>query len=280
MTSISGSYQPSLEPLAIEFVTNNQYALTEGRGQPKNLTEVEANKHLAAYGIAVVGGDFRSVDGFKLTETSAPIVTQYGDAPILPDFDGVVDNNSLAGRLGWMGEMGDGALMWMAMSELARTAMQDMTDSKSMKRAMANAKIEAKKTNIASTEKQIKHEREEAERAFNDAVIMAVVMCAISCAAACAGSVGSAISTAASSVSSVYGSYKTMHSKTEGPQRKADDARLKGMRWDQEAEMMDQMVEEAQNNYDESKELFKLALRILGEHYELQSQATQSITRG
>jgi hypothetical protein len=52
------------------------------------------------------------------------------------------------------------------------------------------------------------------------------------------------------------------------------------MRWEQQAEMMDQMVEEAQNNYEEAKELFKLALRILTEHYELQTQAIQTTTRG
>ena len=55
---------------------------------------------------------------------------------------------------------------------------------------------------------------------------------------------------------------------------------LEAMRWDMQAEMMDQMVEEAQSNYEESKELFKLAMRILSEHYELQSQATQTFTRG
>ena len=71
-----------------------------------------------------------------------------------------------------------------------------------------------------------------------------------------------------------------MASKTDGPQRKADDKELEAIRWEMNAEMMEQMVEESQSSYEESKELFKLALRILTEHYELASQATQTYTRG
>jgi hypothetical protein len=171
--------------------------------------------------------------------------------------------------------------MWMALSEMARTAMRDMKDAKDVKRAMQQGKIEGKKAQIKSTESQLEAEREEAARAFRDAVITAVIVCAISCAAAgVGGSAGSAISATANAVGQIYQAYQTNATKQEGPQRKADDARLKAMRWEQQAEMMDQMVEEAQNNYEEAKELFKLALRILTEHYELQTQAIQTTTRG
>ncbi len=272
--------------VGIEYVAPNQYAVTEPTGQgqgrvtAKSMTEAKVNSLLALYGLEATNGDFRSVDGFKVTaENSAPL-THFGDAPPLPNNPGVADNANLSNRLGWMMDSGDGALMWMALSEMARTAMRDMTDSKMVKHAMSSAKISAKKNQLDATEKKIEAQREEAERAFRDSVITAVIVCAIACAAAGAGSTGSAISACASSVGTVYQSYATMESKTDGPQREADDKELEAMRWDMQAEMMDQMVEEAQSNYEESKELFKLALRILTEHYELQTQATQTYTRG
>ena len=271
--------------VGVEYVNPDLYSVTEPTGQgqgkvTKTVSEAKVNEMLAAYGLSAANGNFQSVDGFTLNSTNSGAVTSFGGAPVLADNPGSADNANLSNRLGWLMDSGDGALMWMALSEMARTAMRDMSDSKQVKRAMSMAKIDAKKNQLDATEKKIEAQREEAERAFRDSVITAVVVCAIACAAACAGSAGSAISACASTVGSVYQSYANMESKTNGPQRDADDKELEAMRWDMQAEMMDQMVEEAQSNYEESKELFKLAMRILTEHYELQTQATQTFTRG
>lgn len=272
-------------PVSVEFVDPNEYSVTEATGQgqgkvTKSVSEAKVNEMLAGYGLTALNGSFQSVDGFNLNSTNSSAVTSFGGAPPLPDNPGGADNAMLSNRLGWLMDSGDGALMWMALSEMAKTAMRDMSDAKQVKRAMSKGKIDAKKNQLDATEKKIEAQREEAERAFRDSVITAVVVCAIACAAACAGSAGSAISACASTVGTVYQSYANMDSKTDGAQRDADDKELEAMRWDMQAEMMDQMVEEAQSNYEESKELFKLALRILTEHYELQSQATQTFTRG
>jgi len=219
-----------------------------------------------------------------------------GGAPPLPDVAGQIDDAGATWRVGWMSGSGDAALMWLAMSETARTAMRDMADAKSAKRAFQNAKVDGKKSQVACTEKQLEAERDEAERQFTDSVVTAVIVCAISYASTQVGQAGTegataatdsanqakqmAVANLATPIADVWSKYKTMESKQEGPQRQADEKRLEGMRWEQQAEMMDQMVEESQGNYDESKELFKLSLRILSEHYELRNQSTQALTRG
>jgi hypothetical protein len=71
-----------------------------------------------------------------------------------------------------------------------------------------------------------------------------------------------------------------MTSKGSGPQRRADEKKLQAMRWEQQSEMLDQVIEEASSNHEHAKELFKKALAIVTEHYELQTQATQTLTRG
>jgi hypothetical protein len=90
----------------------------------------------------------------------------------------------------------------------------------------------------------------------------------------------SAVNTASNAVAKVYEAYRDADSETDGPAQTADDAELQAAYAELNAEMMNQMVEESQNSYEESKELFKLALRILTEHYELAAQATQTFTRG
>jgi hypothetical protein len=284
MSSVGGA---GSTPVGIEYLaTEETYSVTaptgqgQGKVKAKTMSEANVNQLLAAYGLQANNGTFKSVDGFKVDATNASMVSSFGDAPPLPTTAGEADNAHLSDRLGWLKDSGDGALMWMALSELARTAMRDMQDARQVKHAMSSAKISSKKTQLDATEQRIAAQREEAERIFRDTVITSVVVCAIACAAACAGTYGPAISACASAAGQVYQSYSTMNSKTDGPQAEADDKELEAMRWELQAEMMDQMVEEAQSSYEESKELFKLALRILTEHYELQSQATQTYTRG
>jgi hypothetical protein len=213
-----------------------------------------------------------------------------GSAPPLPDVSGTSSQGGAGWRVGWLADSGEGALMWAALSEMARTSMRDMKSAKESKRAFQDGAVDAKKNKLKATEEKQAAERDEAARQFRDATITAVIVCAISIAGATYGSgaaegstqanTSQAIISAANAVSNVYKSYGDMQSKQNGPAREADDKELEAMRWEMNAEMMDQMVEESQSNYEESKELFKLALRILTEHYELQSQATQTFTRG
>lgn len=55
--------------------------------------------------------------------------------------------------------------------------------------------------------------------------------------------------------------------------------RLQAKRWEANQQVADQSIEEAKAHYEESKEQFKSALRILREHMDRQSQAVQKITQ-
>ncbi len=59
---------------------------------------------------------------------------------------------------------------------------------------------------------------------------------------------------------------------------KSDEAKLQQKRWEEMEAIADAEIDEAKNNYEEAKEQFKLALRILNEHMERQTQVIQKIT--
>lgn len=54
---------------------------------------------------------------------------------------------------------------------------------------------------------------------------------------------------------------------------------MDALRRQKEQEYMDQSIESAKSNYDEAKEQFKLALRIMDEHRQRQQQVVQKITQ-
>ena len=59
---------------------------------------------------------------------------------------------------------------------------------------------------------------------------------------------------------------------------KALNQRMAAKRYEAEQEILDQAVESSKASYDESKEQFRLALRILQSHMDRQSQAVQKLT--
>jgi hypothetical protein len=60
--------------------------------------------------------------------------------------------------------------------------------------------------------------------------------------------------------------------------RGADEARLAQKRHEMQEGIADSAIDEAKSSYDEAKEQFKLAMRILSEHMERMTQVTQKIT--
>jgi hypothetical protein len=59
---------------------------------------------------------------------------------------------------------------------------------------------------------------------------------------------------------------------------KADEARVRSKRQEQMEGIADDAIDEAKANYEEAKEQFKLAMRVLSEHMERMTQVTQKIT--
>ena len=277
MTNISGPGGSAPLPIPGE-----KESISTNTGQGQGVDKVATTSVNSARAVDAVQSGFQSAD---ITSTGT-----LGAPPPLPDVDGATNPGGASWRVGWMADSGDGALMWAALNEMARTAMRDMKSAKESKRAFQDGAVDSKKNKLSATEQKQAAEREEAERQFIDSTITACIVCAIAIAGAKVGSGAEAGSAAANKsaaiiacsqvVGNVYKAYGDMESKNNGPRRDADDKELEAMRWEMNAEMMNQMVEESQSSYEESKELFKLALRILTEHYELQSQAVQTYTRG
>jgi len=63
-----------------------------------------------------------------------------------------------------------------------------------------------------------------------------------------------------------------------GATRQVDEASLAQKRQEAMEGIADAAIDEAKSNYDEAKEQFKLALRIMSEHMDRMTQVTQKIT--
>jgi len=59
---------------------------------------------------------------------------------------------------------------------------------------------------------------------------------------------------------------------------KTDAERIQQKAWEMMESIADSDIDEAKNNYEEAKEQFKLAMRIIAEHMERQTQVIQKMT--
>ncbi len=176
---------------------------------------------------------------------------------------------------------GDAALLWESMMTMADSAQKDMDVSKRLKNLLQGGKVDSKKSEMGSVEAQSAAERRSA--GFN--LTMSIASTAASYAGykygeaaggASGQQMGYAISQAASTVINSGGAYIN---KVAGPQREADKQKVTQMRHQMMQEVFEQGIENAKSNYDEAREGMKLALKILTEHAERQTQISTTITR-
>ena len=274
---LSGVGGPGYQDLTVLY----QNGIYQVNGKP--VSEQEANKALAGNHITAKDGLFRTSDGFEIGDDNNGAATEFGGRTPLPSVAGpfapvsAVQNKSM-----WSGNMSDGALMWQAMSEMAKVSMREMKDAKDIKRAMNQGKIEAKQAQINATEQQIAAEREAAKEAFITSCIAAAVTIVVACIGAGVSSSssgwGQAIGSMATPLGSVAQKAGDWYSKSEGAQREADEQKLVAKRYERQEAIMDDAIDEAKGQYEEAKEQFKLAVRILQEHMERQTQVVQKIT--
>jgi hypothetical protein len=269
----SSSYEVSYD--------NNEYRIND-----KPSTEAEVNKLLAMQGITAAHGAFTTVDGMTLSSSAnTSAVTDFGGPTPLPDVSGQGLGPTELQQKMWSDEITDGALMWEAISEMARVSQREMTDAKELRNAMQQGKIESKQAQINATEKQIEAERKAAGEALVGAIVSAVVTMAASIGGGAlsggegAGKIiGGGLSSAAGSLGTVAQKAFDYMSKTSGGLREADDQKLVAKRYERQEAVFDAAVDEAKSSYEEAKEQFKLALRVLQEHMERQTQVVQKIT--
>ena len=280
-------------------------------------SSADASRILAARGMELTSTGIRSQDGFSASEANARAALEFGGAPVLPEnttttlranlnattatstaaatssatststanqrISGLSTRatnvstrspSELESRLDdYVNRTGseDASLMWTALSVMARTAITDTKLSTEIKSLMQKGKVESKKNEIKATEEQIQAEREAAAMKLMFSIAAAVVQIAL------AGTpVGQAIGPALGQLINSLGEYIN---KTSGPQREADDKKIEVMRHQMMQEIFEQGIENAKSNYDEARELMKLAIKILTEHAERQTQITTTITR-
>ncbi|MEE8408844.1 MAG: hypothetical protein V3T05_04505, partial [Myxococcota bacterium] len=254
----------------------------------KVVNEGAINQMLSSRGLKAVSGNFQSVDGFSLSSTNTSAVTSFGGAPSLPDVTGATASaGSVGDKVHWLDVtqgLDDAALMWMALSTMAHTSMRDIKDAKMLKHAMQKAKVDAKRNEIKATEEKIEAERKAAVSQFIWSVAASVASFAVGALGASEGMAsspaGAGLQAMGGSLGGAVTSFGNMQSKAYGAQAEADDKQIEAMRWQQQQEIMDMAIEDAKSNYEEARELFKLALKIMSEHVERQSQVVQTITRG
>lgn len=272
---LSGLGSSTVPTHAMEVTWENQaYRLN---GQPTG--ESEVNKALKANGITANNGVFKTADGFELTSSSSGVVADFGGATPLPDVSGAsAPVDLMKAKAGWMAELanGSGALMWAAMSEMARMSQRELGDARQLRNAMHTSKIEAKQAQINATQAQIEAEREAAKEALITAVVAAVVTAAFSMAGA--GSTTSVAGKTAQVAGGVVTAAGTYMSKNSGAEREADEKKLEAKRYEREEAIFDDAIDSAKSSYEEAKEQFKLALRIMTEHMERQTQVVQKMT--
>jgi len=270
VTSAVSSTRP--DPITIDLGSNQQSTVDGVPADDSVIDEI-----LAQNGLRRVNGQFETIDGVQVTASTAGVVSFGGAQPLPGTLGGTMDAASVTQKLEWMSDFTEGSLMWMAFSTLAETAMRDVKDAKDLRNAFQLMKLNAKKNAIKATESQIEAERDAANEALMWAVVAAVVQFIVT-----ALLVGNEATQAYAGMGPALGGVAqaagTAHAKNEGARRKADDKRVEKMRHDFIEAVHDQAIEESRSNYEEAKELFKLALKVMTEHMERESQVVQKIT--
>ena len=269
---------------SLNYAGAGNYEVSSDGGATKNvINEQAANQMLSSLGLSVSAGQVTSAhDNFAVSPQNAGIVSFNASAPSLPDVAGVQASlPELAERVSGQDfdEMSIGMLSWMALSEMARTSQTDMSMSKGIRNAMQKMKYDAKSLEIDATEQKIEAERQAAWNNFY-----------ISCAAAAVNIMGAAnvggmfktqfvAAAAGQGGSQMVSTFGQAMDKSYGAQADADEAQIRILELQQLQENMDQAIDESNSNYQESKEQFKQALRLIDGMVERQTQVVQTITR-
>lgn len=201
--------------------------------------------------------------------TNDPMV-DLNAAPILPSSGNATLPRDFGDQLGvYSAEMdgGAGALAWESLMEMARSASIDIRTAADLRAAMHQGATDAKAAAIVKTERQQGHERAASLQSLG--VNIAVQLVAVTVVG---GQLGIGLSNTAGAISNAW-------TQNIGPGRKAQQEKLEQMHQELQGSIFEGNIDSAKANYDDAKEQFKLALRILSEHAERQTQITNTITR-
>ena len=271
--------------LSVAMLDNGNYQVADGEGEAQTMTETQLNARIANQGFEVVDGDV-FIGGQRLGSSAAlSAATGRMDNPILPDIsDAGVDHASLNSQLrSFSGDLSESAVAWMAMAEMSKQSMRDISQASELRNAMQQMKLDAKDQEIDATEKKIEAERDAAWEQFAWACAGAVASAALGGLGASSGyagtAAGGAMAGAAAGAGGVMTSLGTAISKTSGAQARADEAQIEILEHQRDQEALDQTIDSVRRSYEEAKEQMKQAMKVLNDMSDRQSQVVQTITR-
>ena len=271
--------------LSVAMLDNGTYQVADGEGDAQTLTESQLNARIANQGFEVVDGDV-FIGGQRLgTSAALSAATGRMDNPILPDIgDEAVDHGALNSQLrSFSGDLSESAVAWMAMAEMSKQSMRDISQASELRNAMQQMKLDAKDQEIDATEKKIEAERDGAWEQFGWACVGAIASAALGglgASSSFAGTAaGGAMAGAAAGAGGVMTSLGTAISKTGGAQARADEAQIEILEHQRDQEALDQTIDSVRRSYEEAKEQMKQAMKVLNDMSDRQSQVVQTITR-
>ncbi|MEC8049472.1 MAG: hypothetical protein VX210_01680 [Myxococcota bacterium] len=271
--------------LSVAMLDNGNYQVADGDGEAQTMTETQLNARIANQGFEVVDGDV-FIGGQRLGSSAAlSAATGRMDNPVLPDVGDVgVDHASLNSQLrSFSGDLSESAVAWMAMAEMSKQSMRDISQASELRNAMQQMKLDAKDQEIDATEKKIEAERDAAWEQFAWACAGAVASAALGglgASSSYAGTAaGGAMAGAAAGAGGVMTSLGTAISKTGGAQARADEAQIEILEHQRDQEALDQTIDSVRRSYEEAKEQMKQAMKVLNDMSDRQSQVVQTITR-
>lgn len=271
--------------LSVSMLDNGSYQVADGSGDAQTMDESQLNARIANQGFEVVDGDV-FVGGQRLGSSAAlSAATGRMSGPALPDVaDAGVEHTALNSQLrSFSGDLTESAVAWMAMAEMSKQSMKDISQASELRNAMQQMKLDAKDQEIDATEKKIEAERDAAWEQFAWACAGAVASAALGGFGASSGmagtAAGGAMAGAAAGAGGVMTSLGTAISKTGGAQARADEAQIEILEHQRDQEALDQTIDSVRRSYEEAKEQMKQALKVLNDMSDRQSQVVQTITR-
>lgn len=236
--------------------------------------------------LAASGAGFQFVNGVRVESDGVDLVSgtggtiDYSEHP-LPSVDGSFPNGGE--KADWLMSFegaSDACLMWMGLMTLAKSGREDAKLAKELKNQAHDSKRAAKESEIEATVEKVEAEKDAALQQM-------VVACCVAAGTAIAAGIGTAggggvqgASTAVS-VASACGQAVTATSnwmsKEWGPQAEADEKMIEAMRHQARQEMFDSVIEDKKADYEEGKEQFKAALKLIDDHYDMQLQTSGRI---
>jgi hypothetical protein len=249
-------------------------------GNERQLSEDELNRLLAAHGLRVRNGALEPLDGFTLAPNAKAIIGLSGRAPELPPVEGPrLPIQELQRRVTSMDE-GDRSLAFMILSVLADSEALDIKSAKEIRDFLKQSGYAASEEALKSDMHKIAKERDSARTNFAWGMAAALASFAAGWAGGNGSQLGAAFGGASMALGNTVNQLGAYLNKTYGDQKEADDAGIESKKWELMSKRLDDMADNANNNYRESSEVYKKTLQLIRFIVESDSSALRGALQG